>query len=298
MLLYLFFSAALGATCPIYTCNYNQSLDYNECVKFDSLANTYTLTPCPNRYLSCPHPANWSESEFCENWNNVRRWTAQSSSEYLEYQVKQENEQCELVNSIDPCQEGLVCNCSGSSCKCTTTLQEGDNCSNSTLVCKETQVCSMGKCVERYSLPEGEEADNVEACKVGASLISGNNFTFCSMPRESFGTLPVKCETDQDCISTVGTVYTKCKCGITTDGTGYCELHEGDEPKRNFKYAIKNKDWEQLVYWKFVTENWPYIQGSVPECLANVWKDYNEYQKGEPDQASYLLLSALLLNLL
>ena len=100
------------------------------------------------------------------------------------------------------------------------------------------------------------------------------------------GGIPKECSSDNDCISDTGNEVSKCMCGLNTDGLAYCALHYSDEPMVSWREAERDREYKLEIYWKFVSVNYPYLQGKIDSCMGDVWRDYNEYQKGKPKTAS------------
>ena len=275
----------LGLRCYSFQCadiNFNN----NECVKYDSKTDKFELQGCQPENYTCPHPSYASKDYplVCEYWSDRNIWSSGSWEEYYLYSVSEKGDNCDPFGIINVCntQKDLVCACEGQDCKCIEGLEYGENCFEDPTPCIPGYLCSNKICTKKYSVKPGERATDETACEGGGPLVKQKDYFTCRTPPVSAGSLPKECQTDQDCLSSDGSEYTPCKCGLTTEAKSFCELHFGDEPMVNWREAETNGDYEATMYWKFVSVNWVYLQGSTPECLGAVWKDYSEFAKGVP----------------
>ncbi|CAG9324372.1 unnamed protein product [Blepharisma stoltei] len=294
-LLWLLISPALS--CPVYTCALDTDpLPGNKVYTFDSASNQYTMQACQYSYLTSDHPKNWgTEDGYCKDFPDIRRWASRTYQEYYEFILLGEYTICDPDSTSKLCDynSNLECyfNSTMGSYACGKTLNSGDDCASSVAPCPYSHVCNLGRCVEMFTLSLGDEANNVKACPGGTELKKVEEKKVCDIAPASFGSIPKKCQSSDDCANYFTTDLTDCVCGINSEGQSYCQLFPGDDPYLKYYEAVKTRTFDDMVYWQFVSENYGYLQGSIPECLSNVWKDYGEYIKVDQNNA-FLLGSA------
>jgi hypothetical protein len=289
-----FLAGVYAITCTKYTCDFYNELEVGVCYK--DMTDRILLKECPDTYSSCPPPDQWSGREHrCKEWNNVRRWGSETLEEYIEYETLPEGSFCDPDDIYQICNldADLVCHCpKRSSCKCTLGASEGEHCSED-IPCSSGYVCNHEECVLKYSMDPGDVVTDKDACPVGSPIIQRLDEMICDLQTKTYGSLPKTCVEDSDCTGDDGITIKPCICGINIEGTSYCSLHEGDDDFITWKYAVRDDDWDVEVYYEFLVSYYPYIQGDLPECLPNVWKDFGEFFKGDPDIAKWIGLGVM-----
>jgi hypothetical protein len=292
----LFASAALASDCTPGHCVWGE--DYDDGICMTRTDEYLKFKACPGLRTSCPISKDTlKQSEIkCDYWYDYQMWASESWKGYLEFSLKALGETCEPGNNLMQCSasDGLVCYCSNSSnCSCVDGISPGDECSTYGVPCVDNYVCNLKVCTLHHSLQYGDQVDNADACSGGNLKYNYDRTGLCLVGYETFGGLPKKCTTDLDCISNNGLNYSECVCGLNEEGDSYCSLQFEDEPMMDMRKAEENADFEDYVYYRFLVENYPLLQGTMPECLPNVWKDYGVYL--EEDWALVLTGSAVLL---
>jgi len=238
------------------------------------------LKPCNGKRSTCPISAeNLQAIQLdCEDWVDYQMWASDSWEDYLEYSLKGLGETCEPGSPFLQCDynDDLVCYCNGS-CTCVEGKDPGEECTSYGIPCIDKYVCNLKECTLHYSLTFGDQIDTEEACSGGNMKLNYDGVGLCIVGYETFGELPRKCTSNLDCISYNGLEYVDCVCGLNEEGDSYCDLHFEDEPMLNLREAEEDRDFEDQVYYRFLTENYPILQGTLPECLPNVWKDFGAY---------------------
>lgn len=299
MIFTLAFIAGVHAiTCKPYTCDfYDEIKDKEICYRMNDDKSKIILKECVGRYSTCTSPDKWDESDQkCEDWYNIRRWASESLKEYIEYTYLIEDQTCVPNDLSEICNpnDSLVCHCQkGTICNCIKGKSEGEACSKGE-PCKSGYVCNLEVCVLMYSMNPGDVITDSNACPVGTRIIQRLNEQICGLKNKTYGSLPKKCQENSDCTGDDGSTTVPCICGINYGGESFCSLQAGDPDNATWKEAVRDRNWDSEVYYEFLVTYYPYIQGDLPECLTNVWKDFGEFSKGDPDMASVMGISLLL----
>lgn len=277
----LFATVALAQTCTPAKCVWGEDTD-DICMSRTDEA--LLLKSCSGQRNTCPISAeSLKGSELrCEYWLDYQMWASDSWTDYLEFSLKDLGETCEPDSLLSQCDYGsdLVCYCSPE-CICVEGIKSGDECSTFGVPCVVNNVCNLKECTFHYTLGFGDQVDNVDACSGGSVTYNYDGTGLCIVGYETFGGIPHKCTTDLDCISFNGLKYSECVCGLNEEGDGYCSLHFEDQPMIDLRQAQEDKEFEDQVYYRFITENYPLLQGTLPECLPNVWRDYGAFFDGD-----------------
>ena len=285
--------------CRKYTCDGAELLPGNVCMSYNETRDVYVLSPCDSTITTCPNPRTWGTASAitCTEWVTRKVFSSDTFEDYYDSVL--------LLNLGDLCDEqefqnicdynnGLVCGCAPANCTCVTGTAEGGNCTATTPPCLPGYVCSNNICVLMYSVPAGETATDERACVGGGPLIDSYFSTTCRSPSETMGGFPRACTHDRDCLGTDNT-YSHCICGLNDEGQAFCDLHFNDDPMVQYRNAFSNYVYKDSVYWFFIMHNYPFIQGTVPNCLRNVWREFGEYKRALTG-GKHLVLSALLLS--
>lgn len=271
------------ACMPAY-CGETSKTDY--CMEYSKDSDSYLMQSCLMENYTCPHPSHMSE-EYplqCEYWIDKRFWDSSSWKEYYQYTVLGKESNCDPYGLVSVCDKSkdLVCYCSSDSCKCVAGLEYGEDCETNPTPCIPGFVCSNKICTKMYSVKAGDEATNSLACEGGGPLVILEDKFICRQGPKTLGGIPKPCSNNNDCISDTGSETTECVCGLNTDGQGYCKLHFSDSPMVNWRNSARDQNYKLEIYWKFMSVNYPYLQGNLGDCLGTVWKDFYEYKLGEP----------------
>lgn len=296
-ILFFLFPAGRAISCPSVVCK-DFGTESSECLQAGS---TYNIQDCADPDYTCPHPSNIVSGANlqCELWVDKRLWESDSREDLYNYETLTDREECdpyELTSVCDAAQN-LLCYCPEGTCYCEKGLLEGKNCQGSDIPCVSGYACSNSKCTLMYSLEAGEESTNELVCRTGGPLIPGESSFICKEGITTPGGVPKTCSSDNDCTASDGATAAHCQCGMNSEGASYCELHYSDEPLEKLRAASRDKDYQQELYWDFVSTNWVYLQGEVPTCLGNVWKDYGAHSESErsSSSATSLFSSSILL---
>ena len=288
IILFLFYPYLTLSLCPAVFCGSTSNQKY--CVEYLGDSQEYTIQACLLSNLTSPHPSHYSQDYplECEYWVDQRYWNSSSWKDYYSYVQLSKGDSCDPYGVVSVCNpsKDLVCYCQSESCKCAEGLKYGEECDLTGKPCISGFVCSNKICVKKYSLKAGDRATNSLACEGGGPLVIETDHFICRKGPKTMGGIPKECSSDNDCISDTGNEVSKCMCGLNTDGLAYCALHYSDEPMVSWREAERDREYKLEIYWKFVSVNYPYLQGKIDSCMGDVWRDYNEYQKGKPKTAS------------
>lgn len=277
----------VNSDCPAVFCGDTSNEEY--CVEYSSSSKTYSIQACKAANYTSPHPSHYSQ-EYpleCEYWIDSRYWESSSWQDYYGYALLGSGDSCDPYGVVSVCNpdKDLVCYCESNECSCTKGLVYGEACDIYQKPCIPGYVCSNKICTKKYTLKAGDRATNSLACAGGGPLVIKTDHFVCREAPQTLGGIPKKCSTNNDCISDTGTETTECSCGINTDGQAFCKLHYGDAPMVGWREAERDREYQLELYWKFVSINYPYLQGNIDSCLGDVWRDYYEYQKGKPSSS-------------
>ena len=285
---FLIFSVNSGTTCSPVLCSSTSSL--TTCMEYTNSTSSYSAQACATTNYTCPNPVHMSTLYplVCEYWIDSRFWNSTSWSNYYQYSILSLNENCDPYGIVSVCDSssGLVCYCPNGPCYCTNGLKYGDECEINPIPCMPGFVCSNKVCTKMYSLDAGTQATNSLACVGGGPLVINNGEFQCRQGPQTLGGIPKTCSSDSDCISDTGSQITVCTCGLNTDGIAYCSLQYNDPPMVNWRNAERDGEYKLEIYWKFISINYPYLQGNIDSCLGDVWRDFYEYKLGVPTVTS------------
>jgi hypothetical protein len=282
MLIFIF-TLELAYSCPAVVCQNTSTV--SNCMEYNSKTSSYSMQACSLANYTCPNPVHMSKSYalVCEYWIDSRYWVSSSWSQYYQYAILEKNSNCDPYGLVSVCDssKGLVCYCPFGTCYCTDGLKYGDDCYTNPVPCMSGYTCSNKICTLMYSVPPGSRATNSLACQGGGPLVVSSGSFVCRKGPQSLGGIPKMCKVDNDCVSDTGNEITSCLCGLNTDGQGYCQLHFGDLPMVNWRQAQRDGNYKQQIYWEFISLNYPYLQGNLPQCLGDVWRDFYQYKQQE-----------------
>ena len=136
----------------------------------------------------------------------------------------------EPCNSTLPCESGAYCD--SELLTCTKWKRLGQRCL-ATQQCRYGTVCSLGRCVEMWSLKVSQAATNALACSSGRLYAEK-----CIEESVTLGAIPKRCSQDSDCSSSTG-LPGKCACGLNRQGAAYCRPHQSDPIVKEFRTAAR-----------------------------------------------------------
>lgn len=197
----------------------------------------------------------------------------------------------------EPCGDGQFCGwtlyCGRNSVAepvCLPVKRLGHQCS-SLAECREGTVCNAGRCIQMFSLGEGEAASTKVACK-SARIKDG----ICLPESLTVGERPKPCTVDSDCTSSLGLPGT-CVCAANKAGQAFCALHESDEPVLKYLKAARNGDVEEAAARVQKAVYYPLIKGTE-DCWEDIIAEVVDYEEKddiyEHCSAVFLLLSSVL----
>ena len=140
---------------------------------------------------------------------------------------------CDLNNPL--CKQGLFCNASS---KCMAYFLNYQSCDIDT-ECQTYSVCGLGKCIPKYSLPNGHltvlfdftgEYGYSNLCSSGWAKKNATGSMVCSIAPMSSTNNPIPCAINSICKDITHTYSNPCTCGFSGS---YCPSFEGDSYLQN-----------------------------------------------------------------
>lgn len=150
-----------------------------------------------------------------------------------------------------PCAQNLYCRVPSHTCELPAKLGAACSALNE---CGYKSICSLGKCIKRFTVESGARADARVAC-ISGRLKNG----ICLPVSKSIGLLPVKCSTDSDCTGTDG-VNATCLCGASASGQAYCSLHPSDDLVLEYLDAVHDREVEVIPRLQFEVLHYAELQ--------------------------------------
>lgn len=159
----------------------------------------------------------------------------------------------EYCNATLSCESGAYCDSELQ--QCAKWKRKGQRC-QSTKHCRFGTVCSIGRCVEMWSVPPFEPATSVLACS-SARLKAG----ICLEESVTLGVMPKKCVQDSECSSSLG-LPGKCSCGLNSQGAAYCSPHQSDPIVKELLTAVREGKRELAQAWALQVLRYSEVEGS------------------------------------
>lgn len=248
-ILFLLISPSLSnPSCSVFTCDKWIS---DTCVYKSDNILVHTNCTYPDTY--CPDFSIYSnETIYCQPIESTTQFTSNYPLECIEYKFKGDE-----LTSNSHCSPGLIV---GKDNKCKSGPGLGQKCLD---LCNKGLVCSYGKCVYYFSLPEGNKADNSLACESG--ILKDE---VCQRKSVSF-MIPMKCESDSDCTDTYLGDKSECICTKNDPAVKYCSLHPSDPLVIEAKKATSDRDILLAKKLWHEVNNFPILQYSNPCMYAH-----------------------------
>ena len=243
-------------TCPAYYCtNYTSYWQPNQCVVSRKdilnglLIDTQYSNPCPTGYF-CNVSSTTSNStcvpiiqtlgypgDFCN-------FSSQCYSNMCQNNFCLGIRQGEQCQNFYDCMPGFFCNQTSLICQILRKKQQ--NC-DFWYECSNNLVCSLGVCINYFSLPNGAITNLYsngysEACYSGFAVSSNNNLYTCVNAPISGSNICYNI--GQLCYDSSHTYSKPCQCGLGASNSLYCPSFEGDSYLQN---AIANLN--NLMMW-------------------------------------------------
>jgi hypothetical protein len=269
--------------CPKVICG---SSTRTACIDWVNNMTEVVVQPCSARGHLCENiDLKAPRQQYCQEFNGYTYdfWNPfyGTVSNFDDYEWRKTGDVC---SESSVCSTDLYCTDKG---VCETRKSKGDSCQQGQ--CKPGLVCLDYSCVKVRSVAIGEHATSKWACE--EFWMDLNNI--CIKAPKSRGKLPVKCTSDQDCLSTDGTGG-KCECGLTVHGSAFCELHYGDKPYQEYLDALVSLEVDELRWRYFEVSHYPHLQ-NTPDCLSDVLPASYLHQVYRDADESYLVVMAWLL---
>jgi hypothetical protein len=275
-------------SCPSFTCGSTPS---DICIAYDSSSNTNTVSSCasgevcpynssaPGQSVSCAAapPSLSYPGEKC-------RGNADCSSNNCTAAVCQGRTQGAACNHTLDCNPGLYCAGTQSKLYCQPQLVTGASgciksadCTN-LAYCNYTGLPQTSLCIGSMTLLPGTR---VSLCTNGINYLCRSLFcstslqgAFCTDDVTTLKTLPVRCASNRDCMSTTdpvtGSFYLgSCVCGNSQTGSGFCTLFPGDPPFLGFIATLSL--WMNSPNITNCNSN----RGMAPQCIQSYFSYSN-----------------------
>lgn len=251
-------------SCPSFNCG--DLTDRNNCVLKAKSTNNYTISFLVNECLDsdniCPFAAstNGTETKCIPRRLDKMAFPGQSCDNknrlcFPEFTCSNKNI-CKGSSNWEPCFNADECNV-GWTCRanetsplpnnkiCQPQLNLGDKC-KSDLDCLNYMGCYEGKCIEYFSLDNGEKARSSEE----------NYFSFCKSGEEIDGMCSEstlldqsklqkgECTKENTCIyklhnSSTIFIPSKCQCSFSKRGKKFCEIGSSHSDKKSYFKTLK-----------------------------------------------------------
>lgn len=188
----------------------------------------------------------------------------------------------EYCNATMACESGAYCDSELQ--QCMKWKRKGQRCL-STQHCRFGTVCSLGRCVEMWSVPVSESATSALACSSGR-LYDGK----CLEESVTLGEMPKRCVQDSECSSSLG-MQGKCSCGLNSQGAAYCSPHQSDQVVKGLLTAMREGRRELAQAWALQVLRYAEVVGS-DACGSSLLSTSQaiEELKAQTCQALLLLL--------
>jgi hypothetical protein len=258
-LLEFFMFLAVEASCPAYTCKL--PTDYfipGTCVfyKSSSAVPTYYSLPCSDRVLSyCPPMASSNSSCTVPAGVLSLKYPGEkchSDADCGPFSTGCVGQTCQGLSLGQACANSSYCapglRCNGT---CQRQLAVGESGCSLDQDCENTAGCSLpdgaseGTCITYWSLADfatTDSCDNFTNLLCQSATCSGKQ---CVAAYNSTS-IPLRCNSDQDCGASTTGVPGKCVCGMNRNANMYCMLFYGDKPYVSYFGIVKN--WHKSGY--------------------------------------------------
>lgn len=246
IILYLLFSVLHAKECPTVLCK-ERIIEY--CVQ---AVNDITIyTPClPDSY--CPGFDLFNmQTQSCIPGDPIKNNPLQCPI------YKNEGDECDAMS---PCNSKLYCKILDNKLGICEPKKDHDEDCMQIDGCNDGLICNQNRCIYLFSIEAGYQTDNNLACMSG---ISQNGA--CTEISKSIGKLPVKCEKDEDCVGTDGSM-SECVCVPDDSNQAYCKLHKGDDMYLKAAELIHNGHYIDGALLMYKAANYPVFQ-LASSCL-------------------------------
>lgn len=282
------FGRAVTETCPAVLCGHERT---ESCGGYPIRPSELLIQQCLQQDFTCQMPDFREQRDLLclpFNGNQYDLWNPYRSvvgDEYADFDWRNEDEVCDSERNL--CGKATYCSEEG---KCRERKAAKETCFPGE--CESGLICSLQVCIPVGSLPVGSVTDSQWACK-GFTL--DKDLQMCVNPTKSKGKLPIKCQSDADCVSTDGS-FSECVCGLNPQGQRYCNLHRGDDIMQTYLQAEAERDIKRLRWAYFQASFYPLFQEN-PNCVDEVFPVPFLYQRYKQAQSSTIALAALYLTL-